>query len=77
MTTTVKQIKNLDGTFQYLVNDKVFHNISKKDYSYFLTEVSSFSTSLKSIENTEKYWRKYGNPKSIDFNEMQIIKIEK
>jgi hypothetical protein len=77
MTTTVKQIKNSNGTFQYLVNDKIFHKISKKDYSYFLTEVSCFSTSLKNIQNQEKYWFKYGNPKSIDFNKMQIIEIEK
>ena len=74
--TTVKQIKNENGTFQYLVNNKVRLNNSKKDYLYFLDEVGVFSNSLKSIISTQKFWFKNGND-SVKKENLIIINIEK
>lgn len=75
-TTTVKQIKNENGTFAYLVNDKVRTKSSKKDYSYFLNEVGVFSSSLKSIQSAQSFWIKNGND-SVNKDNLNIITIEK
>jgi hypothetical protein len=75
MTTIVKQVKNEDGTFTYLVNGKVFHKRSKKDYTYFMP-IGSFSSSLKSIEATQKFWINNGN-ESVNKENLKIILIEK
>ena len=74
--TTVKQIKNDNGTFKYLVNGKVYLENSKRDFCYFLDEVGSFSTSLKSISNTQSFWIKNGND-SINKENLLIINIER
>lgn len=73
---SVTQIKNENGTFKYLVDGKVFFENSKKDYSYFLCEVGSFSNSLKSITNTQNFWIKNGND-SVNKKNLVIVKIEK
>jgi hypothetical protein len=76
MNTRVKQIKNENGTFTYLVNDIIHTKESKKDYIYFLDEVGSFSNSIKSITLTKNYWFKYGNS-NVNKNKLNIIEIEK
>jgi hypothetical protein len=76
MKTQVKQIKNENGTFTYLVNGVIHTKQSKKDYTYFLDEVCSFSNSLKSITSTQNFWLKNGN-EGVDKNKLNIIEIEK
>jgi len=77
MENQVNQIQNSDGTFQYLINGKIQHKNSKKDYSFCIVEVGAFSSSLKNIENQLSYLIKYGNPKSINFDNLEITKIQK
>jgi hypothetical protein len=76
MATTVKQIKNENGTFTYLVNNIVHTKNSKKDYTYFLDEVGSFSSSLKSISSTQTFWLKNGND-SVNKENLTIVIIDK
>ena len=76
MVTIVKQIKNLDLTFTYLVNDLVHLKNSKKDYSFFLDEVGVYSNSISSIASQQKFWLKNGNS-SINRNNLNIIEIQK
>jgi hypothetical protein len=76
MVTIVKQIKNLDLTFTYLVNDLVHLKNSKKDYSFFLDEVGVYSNSISSIASKQKFWLKNGNS-SINRDNLNIIEIQK
>lgn len=72
----VRQLVNENGTFSYLVNDKVYTKSSKKDYSFFLYPVGVFSTSLKGIETQQKFWLNNGNEEVINTG-LKIIKIIK
>lgn len=76
MTTTMKQIKNEKGNFSYLLNDKIYIQNSKHDYSYFLIEVGSFSKSLKSIESVKRFWLKHGG-ENVNKENLIIIEILK
>jgi hypothetical protein len=76
MKTEIKQIKNENGTFQYVKNGKIIVNNSKKDYSFYLDEIGSFSNSIKSITSTQNYWIKYGN-NDVNKNNLNIIEIIK
>jgi type III secretory pathway component EscR len=76
MKTIVKQIKNLDLTFTYLVNNQVHVQNSKKDYKFFLDEVGMYSNSINSITSQQKFWLKNGND-SINKDNLNIIEIQK
>lgn len=76
MKTQVKQIKNENGTFQYVINGKIIVKNSKKDYSFYLDEVGLFSSSIKSITSTKNYWLKYGN-NDVNKDNLNIIEITK
>ena len=77
MKTEIKQIKNENGTFQYVKNGKIIVNNSKKDYSFYLDEIGSFSSSIKSITSTQNYWIKYGDENYVNKNNLKIIEIIK
>ena len=72
----VRQVVNENGTFSYLVNEKMHTKNSKKDYSFFLNSIGAFSSSLKGIEAQQKFWLKHGNEEVIN-NGLQIIQIIK
>lgn len=76
MKTQVKQIKNNNGTFQYLVNGVVYKKSSKKDYNYFLCEIGSFSNSIDSLNSIKSWYSQYGID-TLNRDNMVIVKIEK
>jgi hypothetical protein len=72
----VKQVKNEDGTFSYLVGERVYIKSSKKDYSFFLTSVGAFSSSLRGIESQQRFWLKHGGEEVVNKG-LEIIQIIK
>lgn len=72
----VEQIKNENGTFAYVFDGVIHTKQSKKDYSYCIPEIGSFSNSLKSIQSVQLFWYKNGN-EGVNKDNLQILQIVK